>query len=578
MSLRSYIILFGMMVILVYAASLLWVFPGEFHPLTPHHPDGYVPVGLLSRPALEIASWPRPVMVLFLRTAGYLGVEHALAMPIGALLGAALLAPFAIWRFTGAWPSPIAVLAYFVLLFTHPQFYFHHRHDATAGLATLFLFLSLMAAVSWLRAPAWSSYAGTLVLTALMALSKETYALSLPFLMVALCLLNWRNSGWKRTLALAGGVCAVEAIAFGYDILRFLHFTGPLDANSTYAPNLHPASILAVFWHFSTDAFSPFSAACCGVALLAMGGLAYRKGTAVIMPVAFVVAGLLALIPNATIPRHYDGQYAWNAAPLVFAVVLFVPVGEKLSALANAVVLVLALVSIRANAAVYGSTEQQWLLSQERINAQIIRALPGIRAGTAGAHRILVSGLGASYHPWEMSDFLRQYFGRDVEWAFVIQRTQNESLKPNIAMLKSSSVRLDEYDGAVRFQDNGQVRDVLVGPAFRAAITETPQAVLIPSLPMKLAALHAQPDDSTLLLQVGAEAVNWGEPAWALPYLQRASQKDPLNPYPWFFMGQAKSDLENYDSARADYEKAIATAGRDQNPAFAAALSTLPAH
>jgi len=69
MSLRSHIVLFSTMVILVYAASLMWVFPGEFHPLTPHHPDGYVPVGLLSRPMLEIASWPRPVMVLFLRTA-----------------------------------------------------------------------------------------------------------------------------------------------------------------------------------------------------------------------------------------------------------------------------------------------------------------------------------------------------------------------------------------------------------------------------------------------------------------------------------------------------------------------------
>jgi len=59
--------------------------------------------------------------------------------------------------------------------------------------------------------------------------------------------------------------------------------------------------------------------------------------------------------------------------------------------------------------------------------------------------------------------------------------------------------------------------------------------------------------------------------------LQRASQRDPLNPYPWFFMGQAKSDLKDYDSARDDYEKAIATAGREQNPAFAEALSTLPA-
>jgi hypothetical protein len=577
MSLRSHILLFGTMVILVYAASLMWVFPGEFHPLTPHHPDGYVPVGLLSRPALEIASWPRPVMVLFLRTAGYLGVEHALAMPIAAVLGAALLALFAISRFTGEWPSPIAVLAYLVLLFTHPQFYFHHRHDATAGLATLFLFLTFMAALSWLRAPRWSSYAWTLVLTALMALSKETYALSLPFLVGALCLLDWRNSRWKRALALAGGVCAVEAIALGYDILRFLHFTGPLEPNSTYTPDLHPASILAVFWRYCADAFSPFSAACCGVALLAVGGLAYRKRTAVVVPLAFVVAGLLALIPNATIPRHYDAQYAWNAAPLVFAVVLFVPVGNKLSALANTAVLVLALVSIRANAPVYASTGLQWLLGQERVNGQIVRALPEIRARTAGAHRIIVSGLGASYHPWEMSDFLRQYFGRDVEWTFVIQRTWNESLKPNVAMLKSSSVRLDEYECAVRFHENGQLRDVLVGSAFRAAARETPQAILIPSLPMKLAALHAQPEDSTLLLQVGAEAVAWGEPAWALPYLQRASQGDPLNPYSWFFMGQAESDLKDYDSARADYQKAIATAGRDQNPAFAEALSTLPA-
>lgn len=576
MSLRPHILLFAAMVILVYVASLLWVFPAEFHPLTPHHPDGYVPVGLLSRPALEIASWPRPVMVLFLRTAGYLGVAHALALPIAAMFGAALLALLAVWHFTGQWPSPIGVLAYLVLLFTHPQFYFHHRHDATAGLATIFLFLTFMAALSCLRTPVWSNYVWTLVLTALTALSKETYALSLPFLVAALCLLHWRDGGWRRALALTGGVCAVEAIALGYDILRFLHFTGPLQADSTYAPDLHPASILAVFWHFCQDAFTPFSAACCGVALVAVAAAARRRRTAALMPLAFIGAGLLALLPNATIPRHYDAQYAWNAAPLVFAAVLFVPLAKKFSTLANAAILVLALLSIRANAPVYASTEQQWLLGQERINERIIRALPEIRTRTAGAHRILVSGLAASYHPWEMSDFLRQYFGRDVEWGFVIQRTQNESQKPNVAQLKSSSVRLDEYDAAVRFEDNGQLRDVLAGSAFRTSAAENPQAVLIPSLPMKLAALRAQPDDFTLLLQVGAEAVSWDQPEWALPYLQRAAERDPLNPYPWFFMGQAKSDLRDYDAARADYKKAVAIAGSDPNPAFAKALSALP--
>jgi tetratricopeptide (TPR) repeat protein len=576
MNLRPRVIPFAAMVILVYAASLTWVFPGEFHPLTPHHPDMYQYVGLLSRPALEVASFPRPVIFLFYRTAGYLGVEHALAMPIAAMLCAALLAPFAIARITGERPPPMAFLAYLALLFTHPQFYFHHRHDGTAGLATLLVFLVLMAAVSWLRVPSWSSYAWALGLTALMSLSKETYALSLPVLVGALCLLHWRNTGWKRALALTGGVCVVEAIALGYDALRFLSFTGPIAPNSPYASDLHPASIFAVFRHYCTDAFSPFSVACCGVALLVAGGLAYRKRTAVIMPLAFILAGLLALIPNAILPRHYEGQYAWNAAPLVFAVLLFIPISKKWSVLAQAAVLVLAIVSIRANAPIYRSTRLQWLLSQEHANARITQALPGIRERVAGTHHILVSGLGASYHPWDQPDFLRQYFGRDVDWTFVIPGSLDESVRPNIAMLKASSVRLAGYECVVRFHDDGGVRDVLAGTAFRVAVTETPEAVLIPSLATQLAALKAKPDDFMLLLQAGGEALTWGLPERALPYLQHASRIDPANPYPWFFIGQAERDLKDYDSARADYKKAIAAAGRDNNPAFAQALSTLP--
>lgn len=577
MKLRSHVILLAAMVVLVYAASLIWAFPGEFQPLTPHHPDMYQYVGLLSRPALEVAAFPRPVTFLFYRTAGYLGVEHALAMPIAAVLCAALPAPFAIARITGERPPPMAVLAYLVLLFTHPQFYFHHRHDGTAGLATLFVFLVLMAAVLWLRAPAWSSYAWTLGLTALMVLSKETYVLSLPVLVGALCLLDWQNSGWKRAFALTGGVCAVEAVALGYDALRFLHFTGPISSSSTYASDLHPSSILAVFRHYCTDAFSPFSVAIWGVALIAVVALAYRKRAAVIMPLAFVLAGMLALIPNAILPKHYEGQYAWNPAPLVFAVVLFVPVASKRwSALVQAGLLALAIVSVRANGPVYRSPRLQWLLGEEHANARIVRALPEIRGRVAGAHRIIVSGLGAGYHPWDSPDFLRQYFGRDVEWTFIIPGSQNEIVRPNIAMIRASSVRLAGYECAVRFHENGDVLDVLAGSLFRVTATETPEAVLIPSLAMQLAALKTKPEDFMVLLQAGGEALTWGLPERALPYLQHAARVDPTNPYPWFFMGQAERDLKDYDSARENYKKAIAAAGRDVNPVFMQALSKLP--
>lgn len=577
MSLRTFVVLCAAMVVLVYSASLIWAFPGEFHPLTPHHPDMYMYVGLLSHPVLEVAAFPRPVVFLFYRTAGYLGVEHALAMPIAAVLCAALLAPFCIARITDKRPPLIAVLAYFVLLFTHPQFYFHHRHDGTAGLATLFVFLVLMATVSWLRTPAWSTYAWVLGLTALMVLSKETYVLSLPVLVAALCLLNWQKTQWKRALALTGGVCLVEALAMGYDALRFLHFTGPISPDSTYASDLHPSSILAVFLHYCTEAFSPFSIACCAVALVTIIAIACRKREAAIMPVAFIFAGLLSLIPNAILPRHYEGQYAWNPAPLVFVVVLFIPAANKRwFTLVQAGVLALAIVSVRANGPTYKSARLQWLLGEEHANTRIMRALPEIRNRVAGAHRVLVSGLGSSYHPWGLPDFLRQYYGREVDWTFIIPGGQNEIVRPNIAMLKASSVVPDKYDCAVRFHKDGELQDILSGTAFREAAKETPEAVLIPTLATQLAALKTKPDDFMALLQAGGEALTWGLPKRALPYLQHASRVDPANPYPWFFMAQAERDLKDYDSARADYKRAIAAAGRDVNPAFTQALSTLP--
>ena len=95
MSLRTYVILLTKLVVLVYVISLTWAFSGEFHPLTPHHPDMYMYVGLLSHPVLEVAAFPRPVVFLFYRTAGYLGVERALAMPIAAVLCAAYSRHFA---------------------------------------------------------------------------------------------------------------------------------------------------------------------------------------------------------------------------------------------------------------------------------------------------------------------------------------------------------------------------------------------------------------------------------------------------------------------------------------------------
>ena len=61
MRLRIYVILLSTLVVLAYVISLTRAFPGKFHPLTPHHPDLYQYVGLLSRPALRVAANLLPV-------------------------------------------------------------------------------------------------------------------------------------------------------------------------------------------------------------------------------------------------------------------------------------------------------------------------------------------------------------------------------------------------------------------------------------------------------------------------------------------------------------------------------------
>ena len=477
MSLRSHIVFFGTIVILVYAASLMWVFPGSFIRLRLTTRTDTC----LSGFALTARAGGRVVSAAGLswfcsseRRDTWASSTRCDADRGGVARGLACgRSPFRDLPVNGH--SPIAVLAYLVLLFHITQFYFHHRHDGTAGLATLFVFLALMAAVSWLRAPAWSSYAWTLVLTALMALSKETYALSLPFLVAALCLLDWRNSGWKRALALTGGVCAVEAIAPGYDVLRFLHFTGPLASGirlcSRFAPFIGPNCLFALTARMPSLRFQPHALAlrfaAIGDCLAQAIGYDYAFG--------FYRGRAAGPDPERDFAEALRRAIRVECSASGFRRGAVCSAGQKWSDLATAGVLVLALVSIWANKPVYRSPAMQWLLGQD---TRQCADHPGTARDPHSYGRFTSNsgvGLGASYHPWDMPDFLRQYFGRDVDWAFVIPRSQNESARPNILMLKPSSIHLNRIRWCRALYEERRVARCARGATYKIAATDTPK-------------------------------------------------------------------------------------------------------
>jgi tetratricopeptide (TPR) repeat protein len=312
------------------------------------------------------------------------------------------------------------------------------------------------------------------------------------------------------------------------------------------------------------------------LALLAAALLMRNRWRDLIAPAVFLLGGILALLPNSLLPGHYESQYAWNGAPLVFAVVLFVPAARRSGILTQLLLAATALYSVHANARIYSSAPQQWLLNEEHANARIAQALPVIRGAAGGANRLLVTGLTASFHPWEYPEFIREYFGPGRQWTLVVSRTAPESKEPNVAMVRARGVRLEDYDGAVRFREDSGLQDVLVGAAYNDAVAHNPEAVLLPALSKQAQELAAKPGDFMTLLKMGTLALSSGLPERALPYLRRAAEAGPTNPYPWFFMGQALRDANDPGAARRAFEKAIALDGPNPNPAFRQSLSDLP--
>ncbi len=567
---RARLGLWSLLAILVYVLSLRFLFPGYFDPLLPHHSDLYVPVGLLDRSPLEVATFPRPIAFLCLQAIGLLGVRGSIlaviVLVLAGVVGTAALAS----RLKGSSIAAPAFVLYATVLFAHPQFYFHHRHDFPAALSYLMLLAAVGLSMEWFEHRSRGALGLYLAVMGALALTKETYYVAALLLMAGVA--RWiERAPWRRIVRLVVATLAIEGAAFVYDAVRYRHYlAAAFAAGQPYSVSFAPASLLPTLWLYLKELAAPLAVLAIVVALAA----AWRSRAARDFSLVCLAAAVASLVPHAALPGHFEAQYAWVGAPLLFAPLLLTPARGWRGWIALPALALVTAGWVVSNRTAYRSRPQQWQIEQERAGGRVLAALPAIAA--MPARHIVVSGLRASYHPWLSSDFIRHRFGHERHWTVLVSRDGPQHSDDTVTLTIPARVNLPDFDAAVLFEENGQLQRILTGGALASAVRADPDEVLVPALSPLLSKLHANPQDFPTLLGVGAEYMYWGWPDRAIPYLESAMDQNGRNPYPHFFLAQAFEIRNDYQAARLQYERAIALDTPGNNPAFREALARLP--
>lgn len=547
---RRYLLI-CLLVSAVYWACLALLFPGYFAPFVPHHSDMYIPAGLLSRDAAEVAIFPRPLANLFLRGIGIFGVQGSIAAVVLLVLGGVVL-------HVGLLPNATLAGAtlFSLILFAHPQFYFQHRHDVPAALSFVFLLLLVWFARKWITGGSRLDLILAVLATLAMGLTKETYYMSALVLVAGLPMMR-PGFDKRRWLSALAAITSLEIACLVYNSLRYTHYLGEATGTgASYSPNLNPLSVLPTLWSYLREL-----ASLPAFALIVMALLAIRSDRRQVkVGLLFVVAGIASLLPNAALPNHMEAHYAWVAAPLLFVPLLSIPIR---SFAVWIVVGLLAPMWLWSNRATYSSESQQWHVRQEQGNGRILAAMSTIRREEAS--HILVSGLKLSYHPWLSTDFVKHYFGNSRQWTLVVSTDGPKHPNFPVRMLDAAHASSIAADVAVLFREDGELEKVVRDPVLS-------EEILVPALRPHLARLRNGPNDFTSQLGAGVEYLHSGWTDKAIIHLERALAVNPSNPYPYFFLGLAAEANGNTAEARDYYLKAIAKDGVPPNLAFRQAL------
>ncbi|HWC96327.1 MAG TPA: hypothetical protein VG456_06255 [Candidatus Sulfopaludibacter sp.] len=518
-----------------YWICLRFLFPGYFAPLSPFHIDFYEYVGASYKGLSELLlHYPRPAAYAAMKLLGSSGISGLMAAGVLISLANVVLTIRLFGFVTDATPRvlPVSAAAYLILLFAHPDFYFEHRHDFPAEVSYLFLVLSLLAWIAWVREPLssgriWANpvvraslLAAALLFVVLFAFAKETYFASALLIVFALALADPPRRRWHFAFSAFIAVCEIASLIWTR------HFNGPFvnieaGAANPYHVSLNPASLMQTGWFYLAHLFNPALLLLC----LAVLWISAKRRVWMITSIGWMLAGLAALAPHAMLPNHRYEEYAWAAAPLLLAPILLLDqplggrrfTGIRLGILA--VVTVLAIAGPGGYRSEYNSGTLQWMVRQEQKSAAIQRSLSFL-AGVPRPSRILVVGLEDPVVPWQNTDFVRLMFGTDIHWTVLVQPAAQ--LRHNsrwVSFAEPNEVNLADYDYVATYQTTGNMaafRDVhplLSGP---------PDDVMVPALAPLKSDAAAHPTDYGRLLRCAATAIDWGLWTEAGQFLEQA--------------------------------------------------------
>ncbi len=509
----------------VYYCCLRYAFPGSFAPLVPYHPDAFGPVGLLERPWLEVFTYPRPVTFFFLRFEGLFGVTGSILISILVALAFALAIVYFVARWSQTQPGWVPVICFFVIFCAQPEFYFEHRHDVPIALSGILLLFATDYWRRWLLSGKGADLRVSVLLVAVLGLTKETYFASLAVLFIGIVFVEDKLDVRRLTLPLLS-IAAAGILSLAITFAGFRRWVAPVAGSGTsYRVSLAPADLLKNFEFYASHLFNWAAALILVVVLFSI----LRDRRRLLLGAMFFVAGLAALIPNSVLPNHPAEQYSWDAVAFTFAPVLLIS-GNWISSL---LLVGASAMWIWANQVAYRSVPLQWRVGQEAANSRILTAFPRLHQIDPSAKRILVTGLSARLNPWLSEDFTHHEFG-DHEWTVVTTPAAPESSNKLIHIVHARDVDVGKFDYAVTFDSKGNLTQVF----DRTALSHTPSdTVLIPELEGLQAQLQKNQRDSGTLLSIGIAYLTWGLVDQAANYLERAADAGGgKNQYPFLFL------------------------------------------
>lgn len=581
---------------IVHGLVLRFIFPGYYDPLWPLHSDFYLPAEIANSPAsiFSYVTWPRPTGMFFFALIGKFGIHGSLAAIIFLAMLNAVVTAFLVKKLLTinfGLRFLLAFAGYAFLLFSHPYFYSFYVHDAFSQLS---YFLLVLGALSYCALAKKSVAIATCVLfifSVVGFLAKETFGAA-ALMASAIWFLYQYRASLRDAIAPFVSIFIALIITFGFNF--FIKSSFVTNSNTAYRIDLNPVSILSEWFHYIKLGYN------LGIIflLVLIGILVFSRQSDKSYGPAFVfVGGILAfcaaLLPNSLLPDHQHHGYSWTGAYILCATIFFLALPSIFSkwekntriAFVSLIILFLAVNQV-VNCKKYKKSSNQWFISQEKIQRNLLSSLKMLMDELASSQKekILISGISFPYSPFHNPRSLAPYLRSDEVSFDVVSYSSNKNIvvrNEEVREIPPENVFFSEYSRIWMFGADGRLvkslNSKVLGYSFEL-LDPLKNFIIFPEVAAALGVkFEPAPNlvisqDGYKLLQSGNSYLAYQQPLLALEYFQMSAKNIPDNPYPWYMAGVELQKLGRLGEAKQYFKKAVDLDPEHQNSTFTNAL------